>query len=132
MINIVLDTNVIISATISPLGNPAKIINLIAADENMQIYYSSEILAEYAKVLSYGRLNFSEEKKAHAHNVIKKYGVLIQPTTISEIPFIDESDRIFYDTAEAGNAYLVTGNLKHYPEESHILTPAQFVEMFEK
>ena len=132
MINIVLDTNVIISATISSLGNPAKIISLIAADENMQIYYSSEILAEYAKVLSYGRLNFSEEKKAHALNVIKKYGLLIQPTTISEIPFIDESDRIFYDTAEAGNAYLVTGNLKHYPEESHILTPAQFVEMFEK
>jgi len=132
MINIVLDTNVIISATISSLGNPAKIINLIASDENMQIYYSSEILAEYARVLSYERLNFSEEKKVHALNVIKKYGLLIQPTIISEIPFIDESDRIFYDTAKAGNAYLVTGNLKHYPEESHILTPAQFVEMFEK
>ena len=30
----------------------------------------------------------------------------------------DESDRIFYDTAKAVNAYLVTGNLKHYPEET--------------
>jgi len=132
MINIVLDTNVIISATISSLGNPAKIISLIAADENMQIYYSSEILAEYARVLSYERLNFSEEKKAFALNVIKKYGILIQSTTISEIPLPDESDRVFYDTAKAADAYLITGNLKHYPEEPHILTPAQFIKMFEK
>jgi len=131
MINIVLDTNVIISATISSLGNP-KIISLIAADENMQIYYSSEILAEYARVLSYERLNFSEEKKAFALNVIKKYGILIQSTTISEIPLPDESDRVFYDTAKAADAYLITGNLKHYPEEPHILTPAQFIKMFEK
>jgi len=40
--------------------------------------------------------------------------------------------RNLYDTAKAGNACLVTGNLKHYPEESHISPPAQFVEMFEK
>lgn len=132
MINIVLDTNIIISAAISSSGNPAKIIKLIAINQNIHFYYSSDIFAEYIRVLSYKRLNFSEEKKIHTINIIKKYGVPIQPTTVSDIPFIDESDRIFYDTAKAINAYLITGNIKHYPEEPHILTPAQFVEMFEK
>ena len=129
MINIVLDTNVIISAVISSEGNPAKIIKLVASNENMQLYYSSNIFAEYKRVLSYERLNFSHEKQTRAINLIEKYGISIQPE-ISTMPLPDESDRIFYDTAKEVNAYLITGNLKHYPEEPHILTPARFIEIF--
>jgi len=131
MINIVLDTNIIISAVISAEGNPAKIIKMVSADENMQIYYSSAIFAEYKRVLAYERLNFSEEKQIRAINLIEKYGISIQPE-ISKIPLPDESDRIFYDTAKTVNAYLITGNLQHYPEEPHIMPPARFVEIFRK
>ena len=70
-------------------------------------------------------------KQTRAVNLIEKNGVCVQPE-ISDIPLPDESDRIFYDTAKAVNAYLVTGNLKHYPEESQIVTPARFVEIFGK
>jgi len=129
MINIVLDTNIIVSAALSSEGNPAKIIKLVAANDSMQIYYSHAILDEYKKVLSYERLNLSEEKQTRAVNLIEKYGVCVQPET-SDIPLPDESDRIFYDTAKAVNANLVTGNLKHFPEESQIVTPARFVEIF--
>jgi len=131
MINIVLDTNIIVSAALSSEGNPANIIKLIAVNENMQIYYSPAILDEYKKVLSYERLNLSEEKQIRAINLIEKNGVCVQPET-SDIPMPDESDRIFYDTAKAINAYLVTGNLKHYPEETQIVMPARFVEIFGK
>ena len=131
MINIVLDTNIIVSAALSSEGNPAKIIKLIALDDSIQIYYSPAILDEYKKVLSYERLNLSEEKQTRAVNLIEKNGVCVQPET-SAIPLPDESDHIFYDTAKAVNAYLVTGNLKHYPEESQIVTPARFVEIFGK
>ena len=131
MINIVLDTNIIVSAALSSEGNPAKIIKLIALDDSIQIYYSPAILDEYKKVLSYERLNLSEEKQTRAVNLIEKNGVCVQPET-SDIPLPDESDRIFYDTAKAVNAYLVTGNQKHYPEESQIVTPARFVEIFGK
>ena len=131
MINIVLDTNIIISAVISAEGNPAKIIKMVSADENMQIYYSLAIFAEYKRVLAYERLNFSEEKRVRAINLIEKYGISIQPE-ISRIPLPDESDRIFYDTAKTVNAYLITGNLQHYPEEPHIMPPARFVEIFRK
>jgi len=131
MTNIVLDTNIIISAALSSEGNPAKIIKLVAVNDSMQIYYSHAILDEYKKVLSYERLNLSDEKQTRAVNLIEKNGVCVQPE-ISDIPLPDESDRIFYDTAKAVNAYLVTGNLKHYPEESQIVTPARFVEIFGK
>ena len=131
MINIVLDTNIIVSAALSSEGNPAKIIKLVAVNDGMQIYYSRAILDDYKKVLSYERLNLSDEKQTRAVNLIEKNGVCVQPET-SDIPMPDESDRIFYDTAKAVNAYLVTGNLKHYPEESQIVTPARFVEIFGK
>jgi len=131
MINIVLDTNIIVSAAITSEGNPANIIKLVSVSENMQIYYSPAIIEEYKRVLSYERLNFSDVKQIRAVNTIEKNGVCVQPET-SDIPMPDESDRIFYDTAKAVNAYLITGNVKHYPEESQIVTPAQFVEFFGK
>jgi len=131
MINIVLDTNIIVSAALSSEGNPAKIIKLVSVDDNIKIYYSPAILDEYKKVLSYERLNLPDEKQTRAVNLIKKNGICVQPET-SEIPMPDESDRIFYDTAKAINAYLLTGNLKHYPEDPQIVTPARFIEVFGK
>ena len=128
--NIILDTNIIISSVKSTKGNPAKIVNLICDDEDIQFYYSNDIFAEYKKVLAYERLKISVEIQKEILKVVKEVGILIEPA-ISDIPLPDESDRIFYDAAKSVNAYLITGNLKHYPEESHIIPPARFVEMVE-
>jgi len=130
MYKVVIDTNVFISSRLSLLGNPAMVMKLIV-DEDMELYYSLAILDEYKKVLAYGRLKFSAKHQISAIADMKKIGILIEPSK-SDIPMPDESDRIFYDTAKAVNAYLVTGNLKHYPEESQIVTPARFVEIFGK
>jgi len=43
----------------------------------------------------------------------------------------DESDRVFYDTAKTIGAILVTGNIKHYPDEPLIMTPAVFMKKLE-
>jgi len=45
---------------------------------------------------------------------------------------IDMDDLIFYEVAvemQMKNAFLVTGNLKHYPSEHFIITPAQMIEL---
>jgi putative PIN family toxin of toxin-antitoxin system len=125
--NIVLDTNIIISSAISTKGNSAKIIDLIHSDENIQLHYSNDIFAEYKKVLAYERLKISAETQKEILEVIKEVGMLIEPVA-SDMQLPDESDRIFYDTAKAVDGYLITGNLKHYPEESHIISPAQFIK----
>ena len=52
MINVVVDTNVIISAALSLKGNPAKILDRITDDEEIQLFYTNEILSEYERVLS--------------------------------------------------------------------------------
>jgi predicted nucleic acid-binding protein len=41
----------------------------------------------------------------------------------------DEDDRVFYDAAKTADAYLITGNSKHYPKESFILTPSEFLKL---
>ncbi|MDR0219961.1 MAG: putative toxin-antitoxin system toxin component, PIN family, partial [Lachnospiraceae bacterium] len=52
MIKVVIDTNVIISAALSPLGNPSKIVELVSRNESLQLYYSAGIIGEYMAVLS--------------------------------------------------------------------------------
>ena len=49
----------------------------------------------------------------------------------------DPDDEIFLEVALSGNArYLVTGNLKHYPEQNRqgarVLSPREFLELFRK
>jgi hypothetical protein len=44
----------------------------------------------------------------------------------------DETDRKFYDVASACGALLITGNLKHYPSEPFIISPAGFLAGYEE
>ncbi len=126
MRKVVIDTNVIVSAALSPKGNPAKIIALIAGSDDIQLYYSVDILAEYTEVLSRPYLKISPERQNGIISVIRQLGILIEPT-ISSIPMPDESDRVFYDTAKTIGAILITGNTKHFPSEPLIVTPADFL-----
>ena len=55
MKRVVIDTNVLISATLSSVGNPAKVLELIS-DKQVSLYYSKEILEEFQRVLAHERL----------------------------------------------------------------------------
>ena len=43
--------------------------------------------------------------------------------------FPDPDDKVFFCTALADDAHLVTGNMKHYPPANFVVTPAQFCEL---
>jgi len=126
MKRVVIDTNILVSATISPKGNPAQILKLISYGE-LQLFYCLDILNEYKKVLAYERLNIPVQAQINAIDGINKLGTLIEPA-ISTIPLPDETDRVFYDTARAIGATLITGNIKHFPAESFIMTPTNYLE----
>ena len=128
MINVVIDTNVLISAALSIKGNPAKVIECITDLKEIKLFYAEKIFDEYKKVLAYERLNIDIEMQDRALNLIKKIGILIEPT-VSTIPLPDETDRIFYDTAKANRAILITGNTKHFPAEPSIMTPTEFLDI---
>jgi len=127
---VVVDTNIIVSSALSSKGNPTEIMNLIS-DNKIQLFYCSEILDEYIRVLAYEKLNIAPQTQKNIITAIEDIGILVEPT-ISKISFSDESDRVFYDTAKASKAILITGNLRHYPTGEFIRTPAEFLTMYKK
>ena len=126
----VIDTNILVSSILSSEGNPARIMNLIS-DKQIQLFYCPEILDEYKRVLAYEKLNIAPQTQEKMVNAIEALGIMIEPVA-SDISLIDESDRIFYDTAKASGAILITGNIKHFPiDEPFIVTPVQFINLLD-
>jgi len=125
MTRVVIDTNVIVSSALSEKGKPAEIMDLCYSGA-LLVFYNAEILEEYRRVLSYERLGIADETRTGIIEAIEEVGIMIEPAA-STIPFLDETDRVFYDTARASESTLVTGNMRHYPVEPFIMTPAGFL-----
>jgi len=127
MPRVVIDTNILVSALWTPPGNASNIINLVLTDK-ITPCFDQHILNEYRVVLSRPRFAFSTEQVNGLLSEITNRGisVIVLPSLI-ELP--DESDRKFFDVAKYCGAYLITGNIKHYPKEPFIVTPARFLSI---
>jgi len=130
MYKVVLDTNVLVSALWSKQGNPYKILEMFFKGE-ITLCYSTEIVEEYNEVLHREKLGFSDEKVLDLLSEIAENGIYVE-TSISDIPFIDEDDKKFYDAAKTCDAIVVTGNKKHYPDNPSILSPAEFIKKYQE
>jgi len=128
MIKIVLDTNILVSALWTPAGNASAIVNLIFTDK-MVPCFDNHIINEYRSVLHRPRLSYSQGQvdKLLKEIIDRGYSVTVTPSVV-EMP--DESDRKFYDTAVFCSAFLITGNIKHFPKDPLIITPSGFLEKF--
>lgn len=127
-IKVVLDTNILVSSFIHDDGKPKKIVDLIFYGKFL-LCYNEQILEEYKDVLSRKRFNFTRSEIGTVINMIRQVGFVVNPVP-SDIDMPDEDDRIFYDTAHNSAAWLITGNLKHFPEEDFIITANEFCELF--
>lgn len=127
MHKVVIDTNILVSALLSPNGNPNKIYRLFLSGD-LILVINDDIIAEYTEVIYRPHLHIPTDAADIAITGIEQYGEIVQPTA-STFDMVDEDDRIFYDTAKAAEAYLITGNLKHYPNELSILSPAAFLNI---
>ena len=131
----VIDTNVLIAALLSKRIDTATVRVLDAVlDGKITPLYHEDILAEYDEVLHRSKFHFKEETIQLIINAIKQYGVEVYPQPTGEI-LIDMDDLIFYEVAmekREDDAYLVTGNQKHYPIRDYIVTPAEMMEIIEK
>jgi len=127
MIMAVLDTNILVSALWTPAGNASTIVNLVFMDKIIPCF-NLHILNEYRAVLSRPRLTFSAGQVDKLLAEISGRGLLVtvSPSTI-KMP--DETDRKFYDTARICEAYLITGNSRHYPNDPLVISPARFLEI---
>ena len=126
MHKVVIDTNVLVSAMLSINGTPAKIVSM-ALDGELSICYNSNILLEYNTVLRRPKFNKYAKKIQSILGTIIETGAELTPEA-TDFQMTDESDRKFYDLHKALKAILITGNLKHYPEEDLIMSPAAFMK----
>ena len=124
---VVLDTNILDSGLMTPSGNPAIVYKLFLNGE-IVLLYSAEIMLEYEDVLYRPRLRIPAEDADMILEAIRQCGELVAPRPSTD-SMTDEDDRVFYDAARTAGAYLITGNTRHYPPSSFILTPKEFLEL---
>ncbi len=66
-------------------------------------------------------------------SAIEKFGLLVEPSATGVI-LPDMKDLPFYEVVmekRDENAYLVTGNLKHFPMETFIVTARQMLDILD-
>ena len=131
----VIDTSVFISALLSKRTDTATVRVIDAMfDGKIVPLYHEEILAEYNEVLHRKKFHFKEEVIQLVINAVKQHGMEVFPQPTGEI-LVDMDDLIFYEVAmekRDDDAYLVTGNQKHYPIRDFIVTPAEMMEIIGK
>ena len=59
-----------------------------------------------------------------------KLGKVFAPAVLTEADVKDKDDRAFYETAKYCDVPLITGNLKHFPAEPLIMSPADFCALY--
>lgn len=126
--NVVLDTNILVSALWTPNRKPAAILNALW-NRRFTICYDYRILIEYENVLRRPKFKFQDWEINSILDFITKEGLSVVPFPLPDVIFTDESDKKFYETAKFCNAIIVTGNLKHYPNDPCILSASDFCDM---
>ena len=96
--------------------------------------YNKEILNEYEEVLSRSKFKLSTRVINVMLLAIEKYGIEGFPQSTGEI-LVDMDDLVFFEVVmekRSDDAYLVTGNQKHFPIRDFIVTPAEMMEIINK
>ena len=131
MIRVVIDTNIIVSALLQPLGPPAQVF-LLALSGSIQLCITGDVYAEYEEVIRRPRFRREESVIIAALDSIREKGFWVRPTETVRA-CADPDDDIFLECAQAARAaYLVTGNTKHFPAtwgETRIVAARQFLEI---
>lgn len=126
--NVLFDTNVLVSALWSADSKPGAIVTAVIA-RKFTACYDYRILDEYNKVLRRPKFKFTEWQINSLLDPIIKNGISVIAEPL-KIPFEDESDKKFFEVAKFCNAYVITGNTKHYPANECIITVADFYDKF--
>lgn len=127
----VLDTNVLVSALLNKSSVPAMILDE-AADGSIAPLYDDDVLAEYEDVLHRKKFPFAERDIRAVIEAIKSRGIHVEAGAV-DVTLPDMDDVIFYavvmEKRKETDAYLVTGNLKHFPKDPFIVTPREMLDI---
>jgi len=127
----VIDTNVLVSAMLKWNSVPGNVMELVFDGPIIPVY-NSEILKEYREVLSRPKFHLTKEIVDDVLENLENRGISVEAETL-DIILPDPKDRVFYEVVleerKTEEAYLVTGNIKHFPVETFIVTPRKMLDI---
>jgi putative PIN family toxin of toxin-antitoxin system len=136
---VVLDTNVILSAFLSPRGTPAQVLKRWEAEE-FELATSPTLRAELFRTLEYPKVKKSlKASKEEIQNTLRRLALVPldnEPTSKVDVVKRDSDDNRVLECAEdAGAQYIVTGDedlleLQEY-NGIQILSPAAFLRVLD-
>lgn len=130
----VIDTNVLVSAMLKWQSVPGTVMSLVFDGPVIPVF-NEEILNEYKTVLSRPKFHLDEKDVNIILAGITKKGILLNSDKI-DIELPDTKDVVFYEVVlekkKSDDAYLITGNIKHFPAEPFIVTPREFIDIIIK
>lgn len=128
---IVFDTNIVVSAMLSPTGTAAAALRL-ALNRHVQFCASEIIFEEYEGVLRRPKFRRPPQVVSALMKAIRAVAEVVEPTATLAVSG-DDADNRFLECAEAAKAdYLVTGNIQHFPTalgRTRVITARQLIEL---
>lgn len=122
----VIDTNIPVSALLTPGGVSAQLIAGIRSQALIPVV-SQDILAEYTEVLNRPKFGFANDRIASLLEDMKGLATFLkpQPVPLQDLP--DPDDAPFIAAALTAGCAIITGNGKHFPPTTGvgILSPAE-------
>ncbi len=129
----VIDTNVLVSAFLKEHSLPREIASCIV-DGIIIPLLNDKILEEYQEVLHRSKFHFDKDTIDTFLLEMSQRGVMVDGWE-AEILLPDPTDVVFYavvmEAQKERDAYLVTGNIRHYPKVVYVVTPREMLTLVE-
>lgn len=127
----VIDTNVLVSAMLKWESVPGHILRLVFEGTIIPVL-NPDIVKEYQEVLKRPKFHLTEDIVEDIVGNMNLVGIYVDADNI-EIELPDSKDKVFYEVVmeerKQEEAYLVTGNIKHFPKAPYIVTPRQMLDI---
>lgn len=127
----VIDTNVLVSALLKWDSVPGNVLQFTITGVVTPVL-NEGILREYREVLLRKKFHFPESVVDAILDNLAAQAVFINEEKL-DVNLPDPKDVVFYEVVmeerKNQDAFLVTGNLKHFPVERFIVTPRQFLDI---
>lgn len=126
----VIDTNVLVSylLTRNRESSVVKVMELLKEGAILPLLHA-EIIKEYNEVLRRIKFDIPEQTINDLIGYMTSLGIFCDRKETNEyLP--DPDDIAFYEVSlSVEDSYLITGNLKHFPKNGHVVTPAEMLQI---
>jgi putative PIN family toxin of toxin-antitoxin system len=126
---VVFDTNVIVSAGLKPGSGPAQLVDMLLA-RHYPIATCRAVISEYIVVT--GRQKFTRYAfPPDWLDQLIEQSLQLRDPPLWPAALPDPKDAVFLSLAKTSGAWLITGNLKHFPEKARhgvtVISPGDYL-----